>query len=481
MPLAGPSIPASRRTFLIGALGGLGLLGMAARPGGGGRPLPLPLDPETPVADRPNLVVILSDDHRWDHMSFHPGAPPFLQTPSLDRLAAEGTVGANAFVTTALCSPSRGTVLSGQYASRHGVVNNLSAWNPQTETFFEPLQRAGYRTALIGKWHMPGALPDLRGLDLFVTFTAEEGQGQYEDCPLLVNGEMVERPNTYITTDLTDLAIEWIDAQPAGQPWCLYLAHKAVHHPFTPPADLAGTYANVSVENLPPESFAFMSLMDRNIWEGTQGRLDVLYRRYCETLLGLDREIGRLVDHIDATGARDNTYVIYSSDNGYSWGEHVLTGKRWPYEENTRVPLIVTGPGVPGGQQLNELIINADFAPTLTDWGSAAGLPAAQGRSLADLLTAGGSATGTTAPTWRSDFLYEYFPDYPYQVPGLQAVRTDGWLYAEFDRGLAPQLYDVATDPRTQNDLIDVDPTRAAELASRLGQLRADVTAGRVV
>lgn len=481
MPLAGPSIPASRRTFLIGALGGLGLLGMATRPGSGGQPLPLPVDPNAADAERPNLVVILSDDHRWDHMSFHAGAPPFLRTPALDRLAAEGTVGANAFVTTALCSPSRGTVLSGQYASRHGVVNNLSAWNPETETFFEPLQRAGYRTALIGKWHMPGALPDLRGLDLFVTFTAEEGQGQYEDCPLLVNGELVARPDTYLTTDLTDLAIEWIDSQPDGQPWCLYLAHKAVHHPFTPPADLAGTFADVSVANLPPESFAFMSLLDRNIWEGTQGRLDVLYRRYCETLLGLDREIGRLVDHLDTTGARERTYVVYTSDNGYSWGEHVLTGKRWPYEENTRVPLIITGPDVPAGQQVDELIINADFAPTLTEWGVSAPLPAAQGRSLVGLLNSGGASLGGPVAQWRSDFLYEYFPDYPYQVPGLQAVRNESWLYAEFDRGHAPQLFDVAADPRTQNDLIAVDPTQAKLLAERLEQLRAEVAAGRVV
>ena len=472
MPLAGPAIPASRRTFLIGALGGLGLLGMAARTGGdgGGRPLPLPVDPNAPAADRPNLVVILSDDHRWDHMSFRSDSPPFLQTPALDRLASEGTVANNAFVTTALCSPSRGTILSGQYASRHGVVNNLSAWNPDTPTFFEPLQRAGYRTALIGKWHMPGALPDLRGLDLFVTFTAEEGQGQYDDCPLLINGEMVQRPNTYITTDLTDLAIEWIDAQPAGQPWCLYVAHKAVHHPFTPPADLAGVYDDVPLDNLPDEAFAFLSLMDRNIWEGTQGRLDVLYRRYCETLLGLDREIGRLVEHLDTSGQRDRTYVVYSSDNGYSGGEHVLTGKRWPYEENTRVPLIITGPDVPVAAR-DELMLNLDFAQTLTDWGVAEPLAAAQGRSLAPLLTG-------SEDTWRSDFLYEYFPDFPYQVPGLQAVRNETMLYAEFDRGPDPELFDIVTDPRTQVNLVDAQPEVAAQMAARLAALRTDVAAG---
>lgn len=474
MPLAGPEIPASRRAFLLGALGSLAAIGVTASADSrGGHPVAVPKDPNTPAADRPNLLVILSDDHRWDHMSFHPQCPPFLTTPHLDELASQGAVMANAFVTTALCSPSRGSVLSGQYASRHGVINNMSAWNVATPTFFEPLQRAGYRTALIGKWHMPGALPDLRGLDMFITFTAEEGQGRYQDCPLLINGQLVDRPNRYLTTDLTDLAIEWIAQQPADQPWCLYLAHKAVHHPFTPPADLAGTYASVDLSHLPEESFSFLSMLDRNIWEGTQGRLHTLYREYCETLLGLDREIGRVTTFLDDSGQRGRTYVVYTSDNGYSWGEHVLTGKRWPYEENTRVPMIITGPGIPAANR-EELVLNVDIATTLTDWGVAGALAQSQGRSLAGLLN--GSSL-----TWREDFLYEYFPDYPYQVPGLQAVRDAQWLYAEFDRGSRPQLYDVITDPRTQNDLAEAFPEHTAVLARRLSQLRSEVADGRVI
>ncbi len=284
---------------LIGAAGATGLGACADTSEVGGRPVPVPVDPAAAQGAKPNFVVIVSDDHRWDHVSYHPDHPPFLSTPNLDRLASQGMVGRNAFVTTALCSPSRGTFLSGQYARNHGVQNNLTAWNPDTETFFEPLMAAGYDCAFIGKWHMPGQLPDLRGVDTFITFTAEEGQGQYIDCPLLINGVMTERPGTYITQDLTDLALEWIDTRPSGKPYALWLAHKAVHHRFIPPEKFAGALDEADLSDLPEESFAFQSLMDQNIWEGTLGDLRSLYRRYNETLLGLDDQVGRIIDDVD--------------------------------------------------------------------------------------------------------------------------------------------------------------------------------------
>jgi len=352
-------------------------------------------------------------------------------------------------------------------------MNNLTPWNPDTPTFFEQLAAAGYDCAFIGKWHMPGALPDLRGLDRFITFTAQEGQGQYVDCPLLIDGVMTPRPNTYITTDLTDLAIEWIDSRPADRPWCLWLAHKAVHHQWIPPADLAGSLDGTDFSNLPPEAFAFMGLMDRNVWEGANGSLFALYQRYCETLMGLDREIGRLTDHVDAIGERDRTYVVYSSDNGYSWGEHVLVGKRWAYEENTRVPLIVTGPGIPQ-RTVDDLLLNVDLGPTVVEWGRAPALPRAQGRSMAGLLR------GEPQP-WRSDFLYQYFPDFPYNTPGIEAARDERWLYITYASDTAPQLFDVANDPLTQQDLAGADPAQARAMAERLVALQSAVASGGVV
>ena len=462
----------TRRGLLAAGLGAGAAIGLGAcssGPATGGRPIPVTGRQARP--DAPHLLVILSDDHRADHLGVT-GAVPFLQTPVLDSLAAEGVRFDNAYVTTALCSPSRATVLTGQYASRHGVQNNLSAWIPGTPSFFDALAASGYRCAYIGKWHMPGGLPDLPGVERFVTFTVEEGQGIYRDCPLVIDGVQTQRPGTYISTDLTDLALQWLAEGSAddGRPFCLVVAHKAVHHEFEPPDDLLGTYDDVAID-LPDEAFTYQTLLDRNVWEGTAGRLQTSYRRYCETLLGMDREIGRLLDGLGPE--LDDTVVVYTSDNGYSWGEHVLTGKRWAYDDNIKVPFIVRWPAgiAEPGAVLDAPVLNADIAPTLLD---VAGLPipaSMQGRSVVPLLR------GEQTP-WREDVFYEYFADFPYQVPPSQAVRTDRWLYVEYDRGLPPELYDTIADPDQLLDLAD-DPAYAATrqaLSQRLADLRREYT-----
>ncbi len=456
----------TRRGLLAAGLGAGVALGASAcaSPSTGGRPIPAPA-PVRARAGAPNLLIVFSDDHRADHLGVT-GAVPFLQTPVLDSLASDGVRFDNAYVTTALCSPSRATLLTGQYASRHGVQNNLSAWTPGTPSFFDSLAAAGYRCAYIGKWHMPGDLPDLPGVEHFVTFTIEEGQGVYRDCPLIVDGVETPRPGTYVSADLTDLALTWLD-DGDDRPYCLVVAHKAVHHEFEPPDDLLGLYDDVEID-LPDEAFTYQTLLDRNVWEGTAGRLQTSYRRYCETLLGLDREIGRL-----AARDADNTVLIYTSDNGYSWGEHVLTGKRWAYDDNIKVPLIVRWPeGVASpGTVIEEPVLNIDIAPTLLDIAEVPIPATMQGRSFAPLLRGDGV-------DWREDVFYEYFADFPYQVPPSQAVRTDRWLYVEYDRGLPPELYDTVSDPAQRANLIE-DPAHAVtrqELSQRLAELRREFT-----
>ena len=457
----------TRRGVLTAGMGlaGLAVAGCSSSPTTGGRPLPVSGASAPPGS--PNLLVIFSDDHRADHLGLT-GEVPFLKTPALDALAAEGVRFDHAYVTTALCSPSRATLLTGQYASRHGVQNNLSSWIPGTPSFFDALAAAGYRCAYIGKWHMPGELPDLPGVDRFITFTIEEGQGVYRDCPLIIDGVETPRPGTYVSTDLTDFALQWLaESDTDDRPFCLVVAHKAVHHEFEPPADLLGTYDDVEID-LPDEAFTYQTLLDRNVWEGTAGRLQASYRRYCETLLGMDREIGRLLEGID-----DNTAVIYTSDNGYSWGEHVLTGKRWAYDDNIKVPFIVRWPdGVASpGTVIDEPVLNADIAPTLLD---IAGVPipaSMQGRSIAPLIKG-------EAVEWRDDVFYEYFADFPYQVPPSQAVRTDRWLYVEYDRGLPPELYDTVTDPEQRVNLAE-EPAYSVTrqgLSQRLADLRREYT-----
>jgi N-acetylglucosamine-6-sulfatase len=179
---------------------------------------------------KPNLIFILSDDHRWDAMGNM--GHPFIRTPNLDRLAKEGIRFQNSFVVTPLCSPSRASFLTGQYAHRHGVKNNLTPWDDRHETFLELLKKAGYKTAFIGKWHMPGRLPNILGkaVDRFVTFAESGGQGIYFDCPLLIDGAPRERKGKYLTEDLTDLAIEFMNRE-KDQPFLIYLAHKAPHQP----------------------------------------------------------------------------------------------------------------------------------------------------------------------------------------------------------------------------------------------------------
>ena len=181
-----------------------------------------------------NVVFILSDDHRYDFMGFHPNAPEWLQTPNLDRMARGGAHVANAFVSTALCSPSSASILTGQYAHRHGVIDNNRAIPAGTRFFPEYLQGAGYRTAFIGKWHMGNDSDEPRpGFDRWVSF---RGQGVYVNPTLNVDG--VRAQATGHTSDiLTDHAIEWLEKQRAsepGRPFFLYLSHKAVHAEFQP-------------------------------------------------------------------------------------------------------------------------------------------------------------------------------------------------------------------------------------------------------
>lgn len=160
----------------------------------------------------PNIIFILTDDHRWDAMSCMGHA--VIKTPHLDRLADEGILFENAFVTTSLCSPSRASFLTGQYPHRHGVVTNHTPWDNRNVTFLELLKTRGYETAFIGKWHMPGKeLPRLRGVDRYISFTKEGGQGIYYNCPLIIDGVETERKGKYITEDLTDFALEFIEKQ----------------------------------------------------------------------------------------------------------------------------------------------------------------------------------------------------------------------------------------------------------------------------
>ena len=407
--------------------------------------LPKPAAASVNGSKRPNIIFILSDDHRWDHMSAV--GHPFVTTPSMDRLANEGVLFENAFVTTSLCSPSRASFLTGMFARTHGVKNNLTPWQNKNITFLEILKKNGYDTAFIGKWHMPGAIPRLRGVDEFVTFTVQGGQGRYYNCPLIVNGVQTPSGKEYITEELTDRSIAFVEKK-RDNPFCLYLSHKAVHHQFLPPRDLRHLYDEANI-SLPREMDPYVLFADGNLLYGLLGPVAFHYRNYCEALVAMDREIGRLLNRLDELGLARNTIVIYAGDNGYFWGEHNLVDKRYAYEEAIRIPYIVRYPDLikNPGRVAVQMIQNIDLAPTLLDIAGIDIPLAMEGVSLVPILK-------STEAAGRKAILYEYFRDYPYRVPPHCAVRTHTHKYIEFEIGRQPELYDILSDPGERKNLM---------------------------
>jgi N-acetylglucosamine-6-sulfatase len=406
-----------------------------------------------------NVVLILSDDHRYDFMSFL-GGPSWLRTPGLDRMASGGAHLTNAFVSTSLCSPSRASILTGLYAHRHGIVDNNSPVPRGTRFFPAELQTAGYRTAFMGKWHM-GHEDDAPqpGFDRWISF---RGQGEYHNPTLNIDGTRV-RQEGYTTDILTDHALEWIE-QNREQPFFLYLSHKAVHAMFEPAPRHLGLYEK---EPIPwPSSMADTEenyrdrpgwvRAQRNSWHGVDYAyhgaldLDLFYRRYCETLLALDESVGRVLDAVEKLGLADSTLVLYMGDNGFCLGEHGLIDKRHMYEESMRVPLLAWGPGlIASGTRVEQLVQNIDLAPTILAAAGAIAGADFDGRSFLPLLR------GESVP-WRDAVFYEYYweRNYP-QTPTVHGIRTEQYKFMRY-HGIwdLDELYDIAADPHEMTNLI---------------------------
>ena len=398
---------------------------------------------------KPNIVFILSDDHRWNHMGFMDH--PWIQTPNMDRMAKEGMVFNNAFCTTSLCSPSRASFVTGQYAHKHGVKNNITPWNNKNVTVLELLKQGGYKTAFIGKWHMPGHFPKLRGVDRFISFTAKTGQGQYFDCPLIIDGVETQRKGKYIGEDLTDFAIEFINKE-KDNPFCLYLAHKAPHGPFKPPPELKDFYEDKNIDHLPKWAHRYAGMCDGEIYGGVLWNAEAQYKRYCSLITSLDQQVGRVIDELDRLGIAENTIVIYSTDNGFFFGDKGHFDKRWAYEASLRIPFIVKYPaGIKDpGNQSEKMVLNVDLAPTLLDLAGISVPDYMDGKSILPIIEG-------QSVTLRDNFHYEFFKDFPpYTVPGIDAVRTGEFLYIEYNESrMKPELYNILKDPENINNLME--------------------------
>jgi N-acetylglucosamine-6-sulfatase len=422
-------------------------------------------------AKQRNVVFILSDDHRYDAMGFM--GHPFLETPHMDSIAKNGVHLKNAFVTTSLCSPSRASILTGLYTHKHRVIDNNRLVPDGTRFFPEWLQKAGYSTAYIGKWHMGGDTDEPRpGFDHWVSF---RGQGHYlapgPNYTLNVNGERAKQKG-YITDELTDYAVDWLEEQKAGEkPFFMYLSHKAVHANFTPAKRHEGRYEDAPFEKPSSEALSDENyegkprwLRDqRNSWHGVDfpyhSSLDVerYYKRYCESLLAVDDSVGRVVAQLKKMGIHDETMVIYMGDNGFMFGEHGLIDKRVAYETSIRVPMMMQCPELfGGGRVVDQMVANIDIGPTIMQ---ACGLKRPDhmdGRSFIPL--AQGRRIG-----WRDYFLYVYYweKNFP-QSPTVFSLRGNQYKYNTY-YGLwdTDELYDIKNDPGESKNLI-ADPQFAA-------------------
>ena len=442
------------------------------------------------VAAKPNIVLILTDDHRYDAMGFL--GHPFLGTPHLDRLASEGAYFENAYVTTSLCSPSRASILTGLYAHNHRVVDNYHPVDESLTFFPERLQEAGYQTAFIGKWHMGDSEVKQRGFDHWVSF---RGQGVYVPDPAMlkakgrfvpqatnsgfnVNGTKVEQEG-YITDELTDYAEEWLAGKDAEKQFFLYLSHKGVHADFLPPDRHAFKYDKVEIP-LPPSPITRPELFhDPPMWVQNQTNsrhgiefayytgLDMAkyYRRYCEALLAVDDSVGRLLATLEKSGELENTLILYMGDNGFLFGEHGLIDKRCAYEESVRIPMLLRYPeAIARGTKVDRIVANIDVAPTLLEAAGVGEQAGMDGRSFWKL------AQGEADADWRKHLLYEYYweRNYP-QTPTMHALIGERFKYIRY-HGIwdLDELYDLRSDPHERRNLFN-DPAQA-ELSEQMNR-----------
>ncbi len=443
------------------------------------------------AARRPNVLFILTDDQRWDCIGLAPGSR--VRTPNIDRIGREGVYFRNAFCTTSLCSPSRASILSGLYAHAHGVSNNFTEYPTDMPSWPRALQKSGWETAYIGKYHMGEENDDPRpGFDHFVT---HKGQGKYWDTEFRADGGERKVVKGYYTTVVTDLAEAWIRGRRGDRPWMMMLGHKAPHSFYTPEPRYEKAFDGVPIAY--PET-AFQ--LDDNpawykerldTWHGIYGPLfdfrknwpdrspegvkafAAMVRSYRATILSVDDSVGRLLRLLEERGELENTIVVFTADNGILEGEHGMVDKRTMHEPSIRVPLVVRAPGL-APRVVESMVLTQDFAPSLLDLCGLPPLPASHGRSWTPI------ARGRPDPGWRASFLYHYNYEkqFPY-TPNVRGVRTERWKYVRYPHGDGgadrhkAELFEIAADPQETQNRID-DPACVAvvtELQRELARL----------
>lgn len=436
---------------------------------------------------RPNILFIMADDHAAHAISAY--GSRLNVTPHIDRLASEGMLLRNCFVTNSICTPSRAAILTGKYAHVNGVPV-FNRFDGSQSTLPKYLQAAGYHTGMIGKWHLGS---DPTGFDHWCILP---GQGRYHDPDLIEMGKRTKRQG-YVTDIITDEAIAYLDRRPVDKPFFLMVHHKAPHREWEPTPELEKKWRAIDVpepETLhdeyatrcpaaseasmridqdlnrrdlkypcpPPELTGsklqeWLSVVDHELEVDVDGRRQVLrgaelkkwkYQRYMQDYLAciesVDNNVGRLLRYLDERALTNNTVVIYTSDQGFFLGDHNWFDKRFMYEESLRMPFLVRWPEKTKAMQvLDAMILNVDFAPTLL---AAAGLEIPndmQGKSFLPALC------GQELQDWRKTMYYRYY-HYPHdhRVQPHYGVRTDRYKLIYFSKLDAWEFYDLVKDPR---------------------------------
>ena len=441
---------------------------------------------------RPNIIHIMSDDHSFQTISAY-GHPisKIAPTPNIDRLAKGGIIFAKAFVENSICAPSRATLLTGKYSHQHGQTT-LGKGLDTTQIFFtELLHKAGYQTAVIGKWHL---FCEPKGFDNYKILN-EQGDYYNPEFKSPETGGKYVREEGYATTLITDHAIRWLDTRDKQKPFCLLLHHKAPHRNWMPEPKYLNLYENIEIpypatlfDDYTTRTSAARTqemsiakdmtlsydlkvdqLKDRDSvawikrdWDKAMVRMNPdqkaawdaaynpknsafinaklsgealvkwKYQRYLKDYLrcikSLDDQIGRVLDYLEKEGLMENTIIVYTSDQGFYMGEHGWFDKRFMYEESFRTPLIVHYPKlVKAGSKCDDLVQNIDFAPTYLDLAGVSIPEDMAGVSLRTVIS------GKTPKNWRSDIYYHYY-DYPavHMVRKHDGVRTDKYKLIHF-------------------------------------------------
>jgi arylsulfatase A-like enzyme len=453
---------------------------------------------------RPNILFIMADDHGKQATSCYGG--PFIKTPHIDRLAREGIRFDHAMAGNSICSPSRAMLLTGKYNHLCGVQRLDGHFDGSQQTFPKLLQQAGYQTAIVGKWHL---YSEPTGFDYFCV--APGNGGRYYD-PLLkekgqpwVNGNAGGKLHKgYMTDVLTDVALDWLKHRGGEKPFCLMIHHKAPHSPHDPaprhkelfkdtvfpePPNLLDDYKGRAPEPV-ADAIVWSRLVANDYpqyqylkqqYTGDRGHdtrlaYQAYMRGYLRLVAAVDENVGRVLDYLDRSGLRENTVVIYTSDNGYFLGEHGFYNKMWMYEEGFHVPLLVRRPGGPQGATCDRMVSILDIAPTLLDLAGAAVPGDIQGESMKPLLD-------DPAAPGRAAFYYHYYgvngkPSAKnwiayHEIIGVRTPSAKLIFYPTWKNGPFWEYFDLTRDAREMSNLIDdrSQRQRVAEMKHRLRDL----------